>query len=671
MMKYINSRLTIPGRLLLMVLVSAIPDVLLTSLYVQQSSIDIAFADKEVDGSIYLSRLWTHFAQVAEAGVTDAPSPTKPESDARFDATKAAQDYNAAANQTAKLEAGKTLIGAVADGSNLTLDPDLDSFYAMDAVTVRLPGIVVAAVALRDAATEPGNGPARLVHIAYAVNRLAISANDAYASLSSAMKNNIGGRTKTELAGLTENLKRATDTLVAQGRELLEQRTANDLEGAERTLLAQVSQTWRGANTELARLLRARVAGFHHKLTINLFIAAASLALSYWLSQAIAGGLSRRIKRLVAVMQRLIQADTTPDVPYLSDRNETGQIAKTLAAFKTSLLARQSLEAEQASSGEKTIVVQSVAHALDRLARGDLTLHIADAFPPAYDQIRIDLNVTADTLRDSMLTITRSVSAIGSGTSGIVDSTGDLARRTEDQADALDGSSAALNQVTERIHHSAREASAVYDIVSDVRRRAESSQHVIRDAMAAMGSIEASSKEIGIIIGLMDQIASQTNLLALNATIEAARAGAAGRGFAVVAAEVRELAERSAVAARQVRSLISTSSAQIGTGVTLVTEAGAALGAIVHQIGETTTMMNAISQSALEQADHLQDVNVAIGRMNTATRKSAVMVDAAMGAARELSGETDRLAKLIGRFSMGEIERSGCSVEASRARAAA
>ena len=105
-----------------------------------------------------------------------------------------------------------------------------------------------------------------------------------------------------------------------------------------------------------------------------------------------------------------------------------------------------------------------------------------------------------------------------------------------------------------------------------------------------MESINASSKKIGDIIGVIDGIAFQTNILALNAAVEAARAGQAGRGFAVVAQEVRNLAERSAKAAKSTAELIEEASHRTQEGVKITSETDSALAEIVPKLEHHKTL---------------------------------------------------------------------------------
>lgn len=182
MLAIINGRLSISSRLLLIGALFLASIGVLVYLFIAQAFSDIDFAQREIEGTRYLANVWPSFAKTAMTGVVDGSEIAgRVEFDAEFGVNAAA--YLSAKEGMEKLEAGKELIGDIADKSNLTLDPDLDSFYAMDAATVRLPAIAAAAIALKKAYAEPVGGASRIVDIAFAVSHLQQSSDEAQASL--------------------------------------------------------------------------------------------------------------------------------------------------------------------------------------------------------------------------------------------------------------------------------------------------------------------------------------------------------------------------------------------------------------------------------------------------------------------------------------------------------
>ncbi len=308
---------------------------------------------------------------------------------------------------------------------------------------------------------------------------------------------------------------------------------------------------------------------------------------------------------------------------------------------------RQEIEANQAR------VVERLATALRSLAEGVLDSQITEDFPGQYEQVRKDFNATVERLAEVMNAIVAAAGSITTGAGQISIAADDLSKRTENQAATLEQTAAALDQITTTVRQTADSAKEVNQVAEDTRNEAQNSGEVVRNAVSAMGEIEASSTQISQIIGVIDDIAFQTNLLALNAGVEAARAGDAGRGFAVVAQEVRALAQRSSDAAKEIKALISTSSEQVTSGVELVGRAGKALGEIVGRVENVSGLIAEIAASAQEQSVSLAEVNTAMNKMDQVTQQNAAMVEESTAASHSLADASAKLVEHIAHFKVG------------------
>jgi methyl-accepting chemotaxis protein len=383
------------------------------------------------------------------------------------------------------------------------------------------------------------------------------------------------------------------------------------------------------------------------------------------------------LRAVQAAIERTAAGDTSVGVAGTDRADDVGALARTVMAFQQRVVAnaadaaaaaaareraeqeRNSAEMEKAEAVKQQIfVVDSLAAGLSKLSSGDLAYRLTTPFAGRYESLRADFNGAVETLQRTMTAILSNTQMIRAGGEEISQASDDLSRRTEQQAASLEETAAALDEITATVRRTAEGSLAADAVVATAKAEAEHSGEVVRDAVAAMSAIETSSKQIGQIIGVIDEIAFQTNLLALNAGVEAARAGDAGRGFAVVASEVRALAQRSADAAKEIKALISASTQQVGQGVELVGETGRALDRIVKQVNEISGVVTEIAASAQEQAAGLNQVNTAVNQMDQVTQQNAAMVEQSTAASHALSREADELSRLVGQFKVGD-ERQG------------
>jgi methyl-accepting chemotaxis protein len=320
----------------------------------------------------------------------------------------------------------------------------------------------------------------------------------------------------------------------------------------------------------------------------------------------------------------------------------------------------------QVNAREQRRTVTILAEGLAHLAKGDLVFRLNEALAESYEQLRADFNAAMQGMATAVSAVSDNAYSLRSDAAEMGQSALDLSRRTEQQAASLQETASSLNQITAAVRKTAEGARQAQSIGEAAHRDVEQSARVSHDAVAAIGAIETSSRQIGQIIGVIDEISFQTNLLALNAGVEAARAGDAGRGFAVVASEVRALAQRAAEAAKEIKGLIEISSRQVAQGVACVNETGDALSRIMASVVDLSDVVRDIAASAQEQAVALQEVNGALGQMDRVTQQNVVMVDQSTAASRRLAEESEALAQLIGRFN---VERPPAAYQAPLRRA--
>ena len=246
--------------------------------------------------------------------------------------------------------------------------------------------------------------------------------------------------------------------------------------------------------------------------------------------------------------------------------------------------------------------------------------------------------------------VRNSSDAIATATSQIAAGNLDLSSRTEEQAAALEQTSASMQELAGTVKQNFDSGKHANELAESASKVAIKGGAVVAEVVHTMEAINTSSRKIADIIGVIDSIAFQTNILALNAAVEAARAGEQGRGFAVVASEVRSLAGRSATAAKEIKDLINASVDNVSQGCTLVEQAGSTMDEIVVSVRRVADIMGEISLASQDQTHGIEQINQAMTQMDQVTQSNAALVEEAAAAAQSLEAQAQALVQTTSVF---------------------
>lgn len=264
------------------------------------------------------------------------------------------------------------------------------------------------------------------------------------------------------------------------------------------------------------------------------------------------------------------------------------------------------------------------------------------------------LKATLGRMEVSVASVRSSAHGIEIASTEIAQGNQDLSDRTEQTASNLQRSASSMAALTNTVEQSAENARQANQLAMNASAVAIKGGEVVAQVVDTMQGINAASRKIADIIGVIDGIAFQTNILALNAAVEAARAGEQGRGFAVVATEVRSLAGRSSDAAKEIKLLINTSVERVEQGTAQVDKAGETMTEVVESIRRVTDIMGEISASSNEQAAGVKQVGEAVAEMDKATQQNAALVEEMAAAASSLKNQAQELAQTVAVFTAAD-----------------
>lgn len=610
-------RLNISSKFALVGIAFVIPIAILLSLLAAASNVNIDFSIKEINGNVYLRALRRiHEPLLQEkvlyqrnkvAGERNALDTTQAAIDEGIRSLEAAEKSQGPAKgftESAKLIADfkkswdgvkgdlagmplaqgmkaleslnndyRNLYTHIGDKSNLILDPDLDTYYMMDAELLNVPRLadnlnklqlLVEQLMARHQASE-----AEKIQVAVLANLVGGDLAAIRVDYDTAYRETLNFNKNTELKDkIDPGLVASTQAIQAYLNFI----DANVLKAARPTgsmsqsasLGSNAHQKWFAMfdtlNPNDDATMQIRVDKLQAQRNFNFIWSIAVTLLVALVGAFVVLGIIRNIRRLNEAAQKVTAGDLSTEV-HLTSQDELGNLSESFNTMVGSIRqTTQEVESAAQASEEERSRLQGIVE--------EITSEISN--------IKSSAEIVTDNAR--------------------------IVAETATEASGI----------------SSEGESAVQESIQGVERIKEQIESVAGKILELSGQTQA----IGNIISTVDDIAKQSKFLAFNASIEASKVGEQGKGFAIVANEIKNLSEESKEATKKIGEILSEIQGLTNTSVMLAEDAtkladsgyqlsstaGETINKLTFSIQNSAEAAFQITSSALEQQSSLEQL---------------------------------------------------------------
>ncbi len=542
------------------------------------------------------------------------------------------------------------LINIVADGSGLSLDPELDTYYLMDAAFVRLPALVESLAHTRILAAKALeiSSVASDDRIEFAVlDRLAENDVNAFKSdytkifaYNAAVKDRITPK-RDEALRMVTRFRGNVEAQVLAPLKPEGDAKALRAEGLKSTeVLFELADA---TINSLNDLLGARIARIETTRNIVLSALAAGFALVLYLYFGILDGIRRSLSGIVAGANRMARGDLSTSVE-LDTRDELGAIGKSINEVRDTLTRYADAQLQMARMHESG----TISHRID-----------ASAFPGAYGDLAAKVN---DLVAQHIAVKMRVVEVVAEYANG----------NLSIDMDRLPGEKAAITEAIDRVKRQLLgingEIKSLVDAAAcgefGVRGQEEKYQHTFREMIAGLNKLmqtcQTGLDEVSVVMGRVAQ-----------GDLTARMQGSYQGAFERIKQDTNATVEQLTTIVGDIRQATDT----INTGAREIAMGNADLSQRTEQqsssLQQTASSMEELTATVKQNADNARQANQLADSASQIAAKGGAVVGQVVGTMEAISASSKKIVDIIsvidGIAFQTNILALNAAVEAARA----